>query len=338
MKRSTRRNGSILVKMPVLIIAFLGFTGLAVDVGFIQLRRTTVQTAAEATAFSAAYKASAELYWTYGAQNLADVEAHAAPLAALNAPGCEAPVFEWGNWDRATGFHDEAGSGLCSALRVKVPIQQPRLFTALFLPNDPRVVGQATVVFTPYGDVWPLCISSTTPMTGGGILEFGPDSKNNAPGNKGWLAFNGDVNNIPMRIYLDGGPYTADIPSPWVTTLALDQMPVLRDLQTGTTGGGIDVGGTTGLKHTLEANVLAQITAGSVVLIPIWDAVEGVGSNVTYKIVGLVPIQLLTPYTDLDAMRARILTDGPIWFVPDEKPIETVRKQYKPSQQIVMVE
>lgn len=335
------RKGSILVKAPFLLILFLGFTALAVDTGFVHLKRAMVQTAAESVAFSAAYKASASFLPTYDGVNLDGAAAYAAPLAQANAPGCQPPQFEWGNWSRALGFYVSTTSHLRNAVRVTVRMRTPRFFSALALRRDPEVVGRATVVFLPYGDVWPLAVSSTTTMNAGGILYFGADSANNAPGNKGWLSFNGDVNSTVLRVYLDAGPYTSAIPSAWYSTSGFYQIPGPDGtLANGILGTDVDIYGTTGLKTTLYANAQAQIAAGAIVMIPIWDTVQGNGSNAYYTVAGVVPIQLV-PGTEGDGLshiQGVIASDGPIWFVPGELPIETVRKRFKPYQNLTLVE
>jgi hypothetical protein len=339
------RRGQILIKAPLLVIAFLGFAAFAVDVGFLHLRRATVQSAAESVALAAAYRASDSRQSSYG--GFPAIETAAGDLAALNAPGCDAPVFEWGNWSTKTGFHQPSGSRIASAVRVTVTQNQAMFFSRVFQRTDTVVTGQAVVVWTPYGDVWPLAIRSNMPMASGLNFNFGPTPKNiksvkdgdPIPGNKGWLAFNTDTNTVSVNTYLDGGPYDEVRPSPWVTSDALNQVTTeAYGLENGSLGAHIMIEGTPGLKAASEKIVEAQVSAGAVVLIPVFDSAILHGSHSEYRIVGLVPVQLVPPYTDLDDIRAKVLSQGVYWFPPTTNVADRFREWMQPSRDLVMVE
>lgn len=354
MERSLRR-GQVLLKAPFLLIVFLGFAAFAVDTGFVHLRRATAQSAAESVALAAAYRASASRQSSYGG-SFPTVEASAAPLAQLNAAGCRAPIFEWGVWSTAKGFQlqpvDGGGtplSGLKSAVRVSVSYDQPMFFGGVFGRRVRSVLGRAVVTWTPYGDVWPVALASRTDFTAGRIITFGVDPSNivavqadpfvNVPGNKGWLAFNTSTNAPDLETYTDGGPYGPGIPSPWVATTALNQTSSAPfQLATGQQGASIVIEGTPGLKAALKRNVSAQVNAGSVVLIPIYDSATGQGSHADYKIVGLVPVQLIPPYVDLDLIRARVLSQGAYWFPPNTNIAAAFQNWMNPAVDLTMVE
>jgi hypothetical protein len=346
------RKGQILVKMPLLLVAMVGFAALAVDVGFSHLRKSQVQGAAEAVALAAGYRASTGRYSSYDGV-LPEVEAAAADLAALNAPGCNAPIYQWGTWDSQTGFNVPTGAHMRSALRVTVAYDQPRFFSALFDGSQKTIWAEATVVWTPYGDVWPMTIASTTDLTPGGVIVFGPETTNNVPGNKGWLSFN-NTNNVPdLEIYLAGGPYTGSgqggggakggngngngnggggdedpeipdvtgAPNPWVSIAALNQVSSEEvTLNNGQQGAYIWISGDPGLKHGTDDLVRAQCEAKMVVIVPIWDDAVGQGSHAAYKVVGLVPVQLLGHARRgvSNEVTARILRQGAFWFPAEE--------------------
>lgn len=339
------RSGQVLVKAPLILILFLVFAALAVDTGFVHLRRATAQTASEAVALAAAQRASSSLLSTYGAVNLRSLESNAAfraamnNLASLNSPGCDAPVYEWGVWSVSSGFRAEPAAGsseLKSALRVTVRQTQPSFFRGL----SRVVAGRATVVWTPYGDVWPMAVSSTSDFTPREVT-FGPETTNNAPGSKGWLSFSGE-NNVPaLEVYLAGGPYTSARPSPWTTSLALNQISSdAYTLLNGRTGAYIEIKGEPGLKHGVDDVLIAEVNAQIVVLIPIWDSVTGNGANTVYRIVGLVPIQLKS-YTKSGGnyiITGRILSEGPIWFPANRNVAQALLERAKPALDLTMVE
>jgi Flp pilus assembly protein TadG len=119
-KNSERRSGNIVVLSVVFIVAIFGFTAFAVDIGYISLTKTQLQSAADSAALAAAFELTPALGYqgqTLQTQVTATAKQAAVSVAALNPAGESASVYVNSNtdvafgrrtWNAATGTWNES--------------------------------------------------------------------------------------------------------------------------------------------------------------------------------------------------------------------------------------
>lgn len=135
------RRGSVLTLLAVALVALIGFTVLAVDIGLVATERAQAQVAADAAAFAALQELD----------NEAQVVAEAQEYAALNYPtaGSDLQVTaEVGVWDEdAKQFTVQSGNGIPNAVQVTVRRESsPMLFAQLFGNSSVEISATAIAV------------------------------------------------------------------------------------------------------------------------------------------------------------------------------------------------
>lgn len=260
-KRSLpNESGQALIQMMLAMVVIMVIMALAIDVGSLYAERRKMQNAADAGAMAGAMVLCRD----------GEAAARTAALSIAQANGAQNITI------------DPPANGVMS-VTVSTTAQSSfaRILSASFATNTVRAMATAKCgpVSTIGSGFFPIAVKESTTTAGGGICVFGLGATcnlldNNAPGNFGWLSWDGSNSSG----YLAGEINDA-------RTGAVLQMISVDDWVQGLPGNKVNA------NSVKEA--LAQL-AGKTITIVVYGNKVGSGSNLEYEVVGFAEFTLGT--------------------------------------------
>lgn len=273
------RQGQVVVVFAVALVLLCVVAAFAVDTGNLVSTQSRLQNAAD----SAALAAMLEL-WEQRAAGASEsncrtaAEAEAARLISKNFPGAGIDVA-WGHWQDGhfvTITSESTPAIVVDAVRVQAERSDSKgsestmmSFASLFGVDSVEQAAVSTARYQHRGLVPISVYEPDVPAKGQSFTLY--NDTETAPGNCGLLNFDGGSESLDkLRNWLDYG-YHGDF-----------------DIEPDSES--ITIDGSTGLKSALARSFRDHIAAGSVLVTCVYRSVSGVGSGVTYEIVGFAAV------------------------------------------------
>ncbi len=270
-RETNNTRGAAAVMVGAALVAIIGATGLAVDMGNLQASRNRAGTAADAAALAAAQELS-------DGESTATACALAASQVTANEPdatlvSCVAGTSSNGQTIVTVEVNEQVDYFFANAVG----------FTSntITRTSSARYGLRGVTGLRPFG----LCIETLHSMVGtwspsdgtslGPIqLPFNPsqpadcNGSNSVPGNWGSLDFDGGSNDTPSQIdWIENG-------------------------YDGTIYAGQDVEGNTGAPGNSVSGALTSLIGAGEFQVPIFNSVSGTGANALFTVVGFLTVEL----------------------------------------------